>query len=332
LWGRSLNDEADLYAILGNNTQSLAMAKQAEVVAQSLMQANSGALYGPQLLSDASIRVGNAVWALPGRRQESMQEYDQAVRVATTIASAAGKKGDADVIDAHLKIGDVYKDGESKPHPKALAEYQSGLQTCEAALVKRPNDSDLLRSEARAYLRIADLLRNDGAFAEARAYYEKAFEVNNALVSSNAKEGLAPQNAPDSALKSNPAASYTHWGLLEKADVKLEAALDKLRQGVAIDEELTRNEPGNPQWQEFLTPNYLSLAQTLEELKRPDDALTYYRKLNDARRTLAYSAPGRPRPQQDLAEAAKLLGDRSTGLAPDRSLSRGCAKLEPAGR
>ena len=78
---------------------------------------------------------------------------------------------------------------------------------------------------------------------------------------------------------------------------------------------LTKNEPGNPQWQEFLTPNYLYLAQTLEGLKRPDDALTYYRKLNDARRTLAYRAPGRSKPQKDLAEAAKLLGDRSTGLA-----------------
>ena len=65
----------------------------------------------------------------------------------------------------------------------------------------------------------------------------------------------------------------------------------------------------------FLTPNYLYLAQTLEDLKRPEDALTYYRKLNDARRTLAYRTPGQSKPQKDFAEAAKLLGDRSTGLA-----------------
>jgi tetratricopeptide (TPR) repeat protein len=88
-----------------------------------------------------------------------------------------------------------------------------------------------------------------------------------------------------------------------------------LRQGVALDEELTKNEPGNPQWQEFLTPNYLYLAETLEGLKRPDEALVYYRKHNDARRTLAYRAAGLAKPQKDWAEAAKLLGDRSTGLA-----------------
>jgi tetratricopeptide (TPR) repeat protein len=159
------------------------------------------------------------------------------------------------------------------------------------------------------------LLRGDNALADARAYYQKAFEVQNGLVSRNAQEAVAAQQAPDSSLKSNLAATYTHWGLLEQGAGNFELALEKLRQGVALDEELTKNEPGNPQWQEFLTPNYLYLAQILEGLKRSDDALTYYRKLNDARRTLAYRAPGRPKPQQDLAEAAKLLGDRSTSLA-----------------
>src|SRR5262249_41489559 len=127
----------------------------------------------------------------------------------------------------------------------------------------------------------------------------------NALVSRNAREALAAQKAPDSSVKSNLAATYNHWGLLEKEDGKLEAALEKLRAGVAIDEELTRNEPGNPQWQEFLTPNYRYLAETLESLNRPDEALAYYRKLADSRRTLAYRAMGRPKPQKEFAEAAR---------------------------
>jgi tetratricopeptide (TPR) repeat protein len=315
LWGQSLNDEADLYALLGNNVQSLAVAKRAKDVAQSLMQSRSEAQEGMQLLFDASIRAGNALWALPGRRQEAMQEYDDASRIATTIASSSGEKGDLDVIGALLKIGDVYKDGDAKQHQQALAEYQTGLKTCEAALAKRPDDVDLLRTKGKALYRIAELLRGDNALADSRAYYQKAFEVQNSLVSRNAREAVAAQQAPDSSLKSNLAATYAHWGLLERGAGNLELALEKLRQGVALDEDLTRNEPGNPQWQEFLTPSYLYLAETLEELKRPDEALTYYRKLNDARRTLAYRAPGRSKPQRDLAEAAKLLGDRSTGLA-----------------
>jgi tetratricopeptide (TPR) repeat protein len=198
LWGQSLNDEADLYAILGNNVQSLTVAKQAKDVVQSLMQSNSSAQDGMQLLFDASIRADNALWAMPGRRQEAMQEYDDAVRISTTIASSNGDKGDSDVIDAHLRIGDAYKDGDVKQHQQALAEYQSSLRACEVALGGRPDDFDLLRNKGKAFYRIAELLRGDNALADSRAYYQKAFEVQNGLVSRNAR---------DPSLKSNLAAT-----------------------------------------------------------------------------------------------------------------------------
>jgi tetratricopeptide (TPR) repeat protein len=320
LWGQSLDDEADLYAILGNNVQSLAVAKRAKDVAQPLMQSDSTAKDGMQLLFDASIRAGNALVAFRGaHKQDALKEYNAAVGIAEKIVSLSGDEaGDDDVIDARMKIGDVYKDNELKQYSDARSQYQSGLATCLAALAKHPQSFNLLRDKGKAFYRIAELLRTEktaGTSDEARAFYRDASEVQNDLVSRNAKEALAAQKAPDSSLKSNLAATYTHWGLLEKEGGNLELALEKLRQGVAIDEDLTRAEPGNPQWQEFLTPNYLYLAQTLEGLKRPDEALAAYRKLNDARRTLAYRTPGRSTPQKDLAEAAKLLGDRSTGLA-----------------
>jgi hypothetical protein len=273
-----------------------------------------------QLLFDASIRAGNALVAFGGaRKQDALKEYNAAVGIAEKIVSLSGDEaGDDDVIDARMKIGDVYKDNVLKQYSDARSQYQSGLATCLAALAKHPQSFNLLRDKGKAFYRIAELLRTEktaGTSDEARAFYRDASEVQNDLVSRNAKEALAAQKAPDSSLKSNLAATYTHWGLLEKEGGNLELALEKLRQGVAIDEDLTRAEPGNPQWQEFLTPNYLYLAQTLEGLKRPDEALAAYRKLNDARRTLAYRTPGRSTPQKDLAEAAKLLGDRSTGLA-----------------
>jgi tetratricopeptide (TPR) repeat protein len=217
-----------------------------------------------------------------------------------------------------MKIGDVYKDNEIKQYSEARREYQSGLTTCLAALAKHPQSFNLLRDKGKAFYRIAELLRTEktaGTTDEARAFYRDASEVQNALVLRNAQEAIGAQKPPDSSLKSNLAATYAHWGVLEQEAGNLEPALEKLRLGVALDEELTRNEPGNPQWQVFLTPNYLYLAETLEGLKRPDEALATYRKLNDARRTLAYRTPGRSKPQKDLAEAAKLLGDRSTGLA-----------------
>ncbi|HEY1886567.1 MAG TPA: hypothetical protein VGG86_11025 [Roseiarcus sp.] len=320
LWGQSLDDEADLYAILENNVQSLAVAKRAKDVAQSLTQSNPGAQEPLQLLYDASMRVGNALVAWGGaHKQDALKEYNAAVGIAEKIVSLSGDEvGDDDVIDARMKIGDIYKDSELKQYSEARSEYQSGLATCLAALARHPQSFNLLRDKGKAFYRIAELLRTEktaGTTDEARAFYRDASEVQNGLVSRNAQEAVATQSTPDSSLKSNLATTYNHWGLLEREAGNLELALDKLRQGVAIDEDLTRNEPGNPQWQAFLTPNYLYLAETLEGLKRPDEALATYRKLNDARRTLAYRTPGRSRPQKDLAEAAKLLGDRSTGLA-----------------
>ncbi|MBV9910727.1 MAG: hypothetical protein JOY52_24505 [Hyphomicrobiales bacterium] len=266
------------------------------------------------------MRAGNALVASGGsHKQDALKEYNAAVGIAEKIVSlSSDEAGENDIIDVHMKIGDVYKDNELKQYSEARSEYQSGLAGCLAALAKHPQDFNLLRNKGKALYRIAELLRTEktaGTSDEARTFYRDAADVQNDLVARNAKEALAAQKAPDSSLNSNLAATYTHWGLLEKEAGNLELALEKLRQGIAIDEALAKSEPGNPQWQEFLMPNYLYLAETLEGLKRPDEALAAYRQLNDTRRTLAYHSPGRSKPQKDLAEAAKLLGDRSTGLA-----------------
>ena len=106
--------------------------------------------------------------------------------------------------------------------------------------------------------------------------------------------------------------------MLEKEAGRLDLALPKFERGAALNEELMKAEPGNPQWVDYAAPSYRFMGETLEGLKRPDEALTYYRKLADTRRMLAYRAPRGPEAQQEalkeLADAAKLLGDRSVGL------------------
>ena len=64
--------------------------------------------------------------ALSGRPPAgTLEEYNAAIAVAAKIASLSGDdRGEDDVIDAHMKIGDVYKD--RKQYPQALAEYQAG--------------------------------------------------------------------------------------------------------------------------------------------------------------------------------------------------------------
>ena len=324
LWGEALNDEADLKTTLSRNTEALALARLAKDDALSLTQSNPRAQEPLQLLYDAAIRVGNALSGM-GKAQndntlkeDALKEYNTAAGIAEKIVSMSDdEKSESDVIDAHMKIGDLYKDGDVEQHRQALAEYQSGLAICEAALAKHPNNFDLLRNKGKAFYRIAELKRTEDAFDDSRAFYRKASEVQEALVARNAKEALASPQMLDPSLKSNLAASYTHWGLLEKKANAPTLALAKLQRGVALDEQLVESEPGNLQWQDYVTPNYLSIAEILEQLNRPQDALAYYQKLFDARRMLSFrvQGPGRPKAQKEFAEAARMFGDHSTGLA-----------------
>jgi tetratricopeptide (TPR) repeat protein len=330
IWGQALNVDADLQATLARNVdadlatlvkdaEARDLAGKAKEAALSVIETSPNAQEPLQVLYDASIRVGNALsalaWALrlDALRQDAQQEYHGAIAVATKIASSSGgDRGDVDVIDAHMKIGDVYKDSGVKQHPQALAEYQAGLATCEAALAKHPDSFDLLRNKGKAFSRIADLKQTEHAFDDARAFYRQASEIQAALIARNAKEALASHKAPDLNLKSNLAATDTHWGKLERKAGDPNLALTKLQQGVALNEELINAEPGNPQWVDSAAPSYRSIAEIFDQLNRPEDALTYYQQFYEAKRTLAFHM-GPAKARNDFAEAARLLGDRSKG-------------------
>jgi tetratricopeptide (TPR) repeat protein len=322
-WAKAFNIDSDLQATLSKNADALALASKAKDAAQSLTQSEPNEREPMQALYDASIRIGNALYGLGGEHKaEALNEYKEAIAVATKVDSLSGDdQGEDDVIDAYMKIGDIYKDKDLGQYSDARKQYQTGLATCLTALNKHPDSFLLLRDKGKAFFRIADLLRKEktsGTFDEARDFYRQASEVQQALIPRNAQEALAAHKAPDLTLKSNLAATYTNWGLLEKAGGgDLKDALEKLQQGVALDEELAESEPGNPLWQDYVTPNYLYIAQILDQLNRPEDALAYYQKYNDGKRTIAYQAqgPGRSKAMKEFAEAAKLLGDHSKGLA-----------------
>ena len=67
---------------------------------------------------DASIRAGNALSALgKAHKQDALEEYNAAVGIAQRIVSLSGEDAaDDDVIDAHMKIGDIYKDDDLKQY------------------------------------------------------------------------------------------------------------------------------------------------------------------------------------------------------------------------
>jgi tetratricopeptide (TPR) repeat protein len=87
-----------------------------------------------------------------------------------------------------------------------------------------------------------------------------------------------------------------------------------LQQGVALQEDLIRSDPTNPQWKSFAAPNYDVIAVTLETLDRPTEALEYFQKSFDVRKELVMQEPDNIGRLQQFSAAANALGKRSSGL------------------
>ena len=189
-----------------------------------------------------------------------------------------------------------------------------------------PGQLRLLRNRGKAFFRIAELDRTEDAFDDGRAFYQKAADLQAALISRNATEALAAHKARDLTLESNLAGTNTHWGMMERKAGNLDLALTKFQQGAALDEELIKAEPGNPLWEGFVAPAYLNIAEILDQLNRPKEALVYYQQFQEAKRTLAFRGAGPAKARKEYAEAAKLVGDHSQGL-PQIYAYRGAVQI-----
>ena len=311
LWAKALNVEFDLQFLSGDYPKALVLATEARDVALPLTQSDPGAPKPLQQLYESTIRMGTALSAVK-RRDAALQEFENAEAQAQSLLSLSeALRRDAetysviatsDLVDVHAKIGDIYKYDHS---PKALEEYRQAEATSEKALARLPQNPELLRDEAKAHYRIAEYLHSQNAWGEARDAFQRAMDVQAALLQ---------QNPKDLDLQSNLAATYTHWGAMENDAGNLEPALAKIKLGAAMDEALVKAEPSNPQWEKFLEPNYLMLTDILEKLGRPSDAVEYYQKSFDTTRDLMIRALGQPAATENFANAAKSLGDHSEGL------------------
>ena len=314
LWAQSLSVQSDLYAASENYEAARKSAETAIGVAQTLVASNPSGSEPLRILYDATIRVGNALTGLQTEQPDALKAYNSAVGIAANLTSVADSEtAEDDLIDAHIKIGDIHKDRGQ--HVDALAEYRSSLSISEAALQKFPGHLTLLRDQGEVFDRMAQSLAAQGSNDEAREFYQKALNIRSSLVRNS--PDLSSRDDPT--LKSELAATHMHWANLEKQDARgSNLALEMIQKGVGFDEQLVKDEPGNVHWRGYLARGYSSAADISKSLKRPTDALTYYQKLVETRRLLAYQL-GPPEARKELAEAAKMLGDRSQGFAQDEA-------------
>jgi tetratricopeptide (TPR) repeat protein/energy-coupling factor transporter ATP-binding protein EcfA2 len=310
LWAEALDDEADLQTTSGNYEDALVLTTKAQEAAarDAVLHSNPADPHASdslRLLYATTIRSGSAL-AAPTivRFDDALTNYRSAVTIAEKVISISDDEpAEADLVDAHIKIGDIYR--IRTHYLDAIQEYRSGLAVCDAALMKFPDHPDLRRNRGKAFFRIAETLRLEGLLDEAREAYQAALEL---------QEPLARDNPNNADLKSNLAATYSHWGALEKKAGNLDLARSKYERAVALDEDLIQIDLSNPQWESYAVPNFAVLAEILNALNRPKEALVYYQKTYDTSRDLAIRALGNPDLQKQFANAAKSLGDHSEGL------------------
>jgi tetratricopeptide (TPR) repeat protein len=65
----------------------------------------------------------------------------------------------------------------------------------------------------------------------------------------------------------------------------------------------------------YVAPSYLYVAETMDQLNQPKEALKYYQRFYNAKRTLSFRGEGPAKARKEYAQAAKLLGDHSQGWA-----------------
>jgi tetratricopeptide (TPR) repeat protein len=306
LWAEALGAESDLQATSRNYDKALALAIKEKETALPLVKANPKSRDTKQLAYDATIRLGALFSSDEFKRfDEALRAFEDAKGVAQDIVALSGDEAsEVDLVNAELKIGDI-------PHIRrqeddALTDYRAALSDCEKALGRFPQSDALLQYKANTYYRIAEAERLAGSLEEAKSAYQSAMSIQQALV----------QRKPgDPDLKSNLAATYIQRGTLEEKEGDLAAALSDFQSGVKPDEELLEGDPTNPRWEAYLAPHYKTIGDILQALNRPTDALAYYEKCLDARRDLALRDRRNATAQEDLADAAKIVGDHGSGLA-----------------
>ena len=320
IWVDSLILDSDLQARAHNIPEQLKLANEAEAVAEPLAKAHPDDPVLQQQLYDATKRVGDATALSSGKEnfQSALAEYEDAMKIARSLLAMSDVTGakvetaEADVIDAHMKIGDIYK--IENDYSDALNEYRAGLAACEAGLSRSPQSVVMLENRGKAHNRIAEAYREQKGWNDAEDEYRLAEQDQLALVKQDARDDASKSN--QTAInnhKSNLASTYNHWGLLESERGELDLAQSTLRRGMLLQEELVDSDPTNPQWEAFLVPNYQAIARILDGLERREEASEFWQKSLDVRRKLMNREPKNVIQIREFATAAKALGEDSAG-------------------
>ena len=190
--------------------------------------------------------------------KNALEEYNQAIGIAASIAACDGDAeiGVDDVIDAHMKIGDIHKD--FKQYPEALAEYQSGLAACEVALAKHPDEIRPIAQQGEGvfpHRRAVEGGKRRSTTPGPSTIRRRKFRTRWSRAMRR-KRSPTPKSL-DPELEIEPRRNlYAAGGCSRKRRENRTLRSRNFSEAPPSMRNSRKSEPGNPQWLDFITPNY----------------------------------------------------------------------------
>jgi non-specific serine/threonine protein kinase/serine/threonine-protein kinase len=290
------------YPNLGDITGALASARK-ELTLREEVSASYHSVAAKLAVAEAHMRLGELLdgTADPQSadahirqalqlREELYAEHPKNVDVRSALAGSYRAAGDREAMEGHAQ---AYYDMNQK-----------ALKIREGLLAEDPDDEAAKRQYSMDLMRVGDSLgspneTNLGRYDEARATYERALEIREALVTGNPSNSVGVRDV---------SSVYQRLGSLLEHTGDYKKSLEMSRKGLAISEGLFGADPANFEVRRDIMVFHNQVGLAYLKLKDYTAAEKSLRTSLDVASQLIAKNPSSERSRDDQAQSAYLLG------------------------
>jgi eukaryotic-like serine/threonine-protein kinase len=253
----------------------------------------------PELLleqAEAYVNVGNIHHAV-GDLAESRKAFDFALDIFRELH----ERDPANLQVRRKLVGALNNQGNNQIElESARACFREALDLANRFLEDNFNDPNLLSSRSIALSNLGNWSRSRGRVSDARDYYQQARMIQEKLIKDRPGVDF---------YKSALAGTLHNLGVLRGQETGgAPDALVFYQQVCDLREKLAKGQPRNFSRQADLASAYQALANTLQDCRRPTEAMETIHKSLEIRAALVKSNPGVNRFRSELASSYNVLG------------------------
>lgn len=289
------------YPNLGDITGALASARK-ELALRDRIRAVDHSIPAKLAVADAHMRLGELLDGTADPRSADAH-IQQALQIREALYAENPKNVDvrADLARSYRAAGDREKMGG---HAQAFYDLsQKALAIREGLLAENPSNESIKRQYSMDLVRVGDSLgspneTNLGRYEEARANYERALQIREALAMANPTNSVGVRDVSN---------VYQRLGSLLEHIGRYEESLAMSREGLAISERLFDADPANFEVRRDIIVFHDQLGRAFMKLHDYAAAEKSLRTSLDIASELIAKNPGSERSRDDQAQSAYLL-------------------------